>query len=276
MKHGTFDEYPKDSLELPEKAILTIWDCLARYQEDLVLVGGLAVRHLTKPLPTGLPGPVTLDVDFGVNIGASGGQYPGIRDTLSGHGFAWKEGRFQRSFGEKTLYVDLLTHDAESDRGTVAVDDGLGVSIFPGIERALQNYRNIEINGMNLLGVSVRLKVKVAEVGPLLVLKLNAYGGPEGRKAGKDAHDILLLVSHYLEGSRKASQSFASEKAAGNRGFPAAQKCLEQCFTHPEAEGPMACATFRLGYAHNEGALADESLRLRQQCVTLAEALLNI
>lgn len=77
MKHDTFDKYPADSLELPTQALLTTWDCLPDFRNDLVLVGGLAVRYLTKPPAEGLPGPVTLDVDFGVSIAADGGAYPG-------------------------------------------------------------------------------------------------------------------------------------------------------------------------------------------------------
>jgi hypothetical protein len=37
----------------------------------------------------------------------------------------------------------------------------------------------------------------------------------------------------------------------------------------------MACAAFRLNNRHELPALAAESLRIRQQCVTLAEALLG-
>ena len=64
MKHDTFDKYPADSLELPTKALLTIWDCLPDFRAELVLVGGLAVRFLTKPPGAGEPGAVTLDVDL--------------------------------------------------------------------------------------------------------------------------------------------------------------------------------------------------------------------
>ena len=104
VKHDTFDKYPADSLELPTQALLTIWDCLPDFREDLVLVGGLAVRFLTKPPMEGMPGAVTLDVDFGVSIAAeSGGGYPGIRESLSGHGFQWEKGRFTRKFSNLEL-----------------------------------------------------------------------------------------------------------------------------------------------------------------------------
>jgi len=73
-KFGKFDDYPPRSLESAEAALLTAWRSLERYQDDLVLVGGLAVHYLTRRDVPGLPGAVTLDVDLGITLGASGGQ----------------------------------------------------------------------------------------------------------------------------------------------------------------------------------------------------------
>ena len=55
MKHDIFSKYPADSLELPQRALLTAWDCLSAFRNDLVLIGGLAVRHLTRPPKAGVP-----------------------------------------------------------------------------------------------------------------------------------------------------------------------------------------------------------------------------
>lgn len=111
MKHDTYSGYIEGAssgrLELPQQALLTAWDCLVSYQDDLVLIGGLAIRQLTHPPKGGLPGPVTLDVDFGISIAASGGQYSSIRDTLSGHGFKWDGKRFKRAVCV-TLALELL------------------------------------------------------------------------------------------------------------------------------------------------------------------------
>ncbi len=87
MKHDTFDKYPADSLDLTQRALLTTWDCLSDFRDDLVLVGGLAVRYLTRRAEEGLPDAVTLDVDFGISIGTSNGMYGSIRQTLSAHDF---------------------------------------------------------------------------------------------------------------------------------------------------------------------------------------------
>lgn len=108
----------------------------------------------------------------------------------------------------------------------------------------------------------------------MLVLKLNAFGGPSGRKAPKDAHDILYLAMNYLEGPQTAVESFQAEQRAGNRGMANALKCLKAYFAGPDSQGPMACAAFRLGHSHLDPRYEMESLRIRQQCVTLAQRLL--
>lgn len=163
MKHDTFDQYPSDKLDLPAQALLTVWDCLPDYRADLVLVGGLAVRYLTKPPVSGMPGAVTLDVDLGISMAADGGAYPGIRENLSGHGFHWDKGRFVRMFDDWPLHLDLLTDDGAADHGTVVIDDGLQVGVFPGIDRALVCHRQIKISGKTLSGVALEENVKVAE-----------------------------------------------------------------------------------------------------------------
>ena len=272
MKHDTFDKYPSDSLDLTQRALLTTWDCLSDFRNDLVLVGGLAVRYLTRRAEVGLPDAVTLDVDFGISIGTSNGMYGSIRQSLSAHDFDWKGGRFSRVFGKMTLFVDLLTDNDQATEGNVIVDDGLSVSVMPGITRALERNRILDVSGKTLLGVETSQKVRVAEVGPMLVLKLNAFAG---RKAPKDAHDVAYLAMHYLNGVDKAVDGFAEEKAAGNRGMPRALQTLKSFFSDADEQGPVSCAAFRMNNEHESPERMEESLLIRQQCVTLAQALLS-
>lgn len=279
MKHDTYSGYAdgsgSDRLELPQQTLLTAWDCLVSYQDDLVLIGGLAIRHLTHPPKGGQPGPVTLDVDFGINIAASGGQYASIRDNLSAHGFQWNGKRFKKAVEGMDVHIDLLTEDDRSSWGTVGVDDGLAASLFPGINRALRCYRTLRVEGPNLLGARQTQNIRISEVGPLLVLKLNAFGGPGGRKAPKDAHDILYLALNYLDGTDKALAGFQAEKSAGNPGMVHAMTALRAYFQDANSLGPISCAAFRMDNQHLEPGRREESLRIREQCVTLARELLK-
>ncbi|MBE7496850.1 MAG: hypothetical protein HS117_18060 [Verrucomicrobiaceae bacterium] len=273
MKHATFDAYPPEGLDLARRTLITVWDSLAAYHDDLVLVGGLAVDLLTHPAAEGTPGAVTMDVDLGVSLAAGEGMYGSITDTLAGHGFRWEEGRFIRVIEGLKMYVDLLTDDGRSKRGTAMVDAGLGVSIMPGIERALLSRHAISVSGHSLVGGQRTVLVQTASVGPLLVLKLNAFGGPTGRKAPKDAHDVMHLLTNYAEGPSAAVAAFHAEREV-NRGMAGAVEALKTCFLSAEADGSLACAAFRLNNQHTKPELAAESLQIRQQCVTLAEALL--
>src|SRR5947207_1901489 len=100
-KFSSFAEYPPRSLAGAEAALLTAWASLERFHDDLVLVGGLAVKYLTKQGAGLLPGPVTIDVDLGVRLAAeAGGQYGSMADDLSGQGFKLDEkGRYDVLLG---------------------------------------------------------------------------------------------------------------------------------------------------------------------------------
>jgi len=274
-KFERYSDYSDAGTEIAEQALLTAWDSLAAFSEDLVLVGGLATRYLTKPDEGGAYRPVTIDVDFGVTIGVSSSWYPSIKSNLSGHGFEWAGQRFHKNVEGQDLYIDLLTDDGVSDRGTVAVDDGLAVSVVPGVGRALERNRLVRVSGRNMIGAEVEQLVRVADVGPMLVLKLNAFGGPGGRKAGKDVHDVMHLALDCNDGIDHAIEAFNEEVRVGNRGAPFAVNCLKEYYKDEDAPGPMACAAFRMNNEHLQPNRAEESLMLWQQCVTLAHELMG-
>src|SRR5712692_5866722 len=142
-KFGSFAEYPAESLRGAEAALLTAWATLHRYHDELVLVGGLAVKYLTKPSSGLLPGPVTMDVDLGVALGAEGGQYGMIADDLIGQGFKRAESRrFVHSFEGMSLYIDFLTEDPTRTKGTADVE-GVQAGVFPGVDRALATRQDV-------------------------------------------------------------------------------------------------------------------------------------
>lgn len=281
MKFERYDKYLAAETNLPPRALLTTWDALADFHDDLVLVGGLAVRYLTKPPLAGQPGPVTLDVDFAVSLAVDGGLGPTIRSALREQEFRWdaEQKRFSRDLPGLRLHLDLLTDDGKSDKGTRIVDDGLVVSVLPGIDRALACVRVMPVTGTDLSGAVRTLHIKVAEVGPMLALKLNAFGGPDGRQGQpggeKDAHDIHYLVMRYVDGFEAAVDGFQAEKAAGNRAMRHALACLQRDFVGVDAPGPMACARFRIPGWPERSDNADAALALRQECVTLVQALLQ-
>lgn len=271
-KFASFAEYPPRSLAGAEAALLTAWASLERFHGDLVLVGGLAVKYLTKRGGGLLPGPVTMDVDFGVTLAAEGGQYGTIADDLEGQGFKCDEkGRYVRQFETMPVFIDFLTEHSTATEGTAMVD-GVPAGVFPGVARALTTRRKIIVEGKDLFGVVQRAVVPVAGIGALLVLKLNAFAG---RQQPKDAYDVLLGVSRHTDGPEAAIAAFQVEATANNRGYARAAETLKKHFSEADHSGPLRCAAFALD---GQTGLDDRPTRQRQiaeQMVTIGQALLG-
>jgi len=271
-KFGSFAEYPARSLAGAEAALLTAWASLNRFHADLVLVGGLAIKYLIKPGGTLLPGPVTLDVDLGVKLAVEGGQYGSIADDLCGLGFKRDpKGRYVREFEAQPVFIDFLTEHETVTTGTIVLE-GVPAGILPGVNRALATRRNITIVGRDLFGVEQRLSVPVSGIGPLLVLKLNAFAG---RQQPKDAYDVLLGVTRYVEGADAAVREFQAEAGAGNRGYTRASATLKEHFREPGHSGPTRCVAFALGKPTPTKDLATRRNQIAEQMVTVAQALLG-
>lgn len=267
-KFGTFGAYPKDSLASAEKALLTAWRSLERYHDDLVLVGGLAVHYLTKRTGADLPGAMTMDVDFGISLVASGDQYGTIKSDLAGLDFKPEGNRMVRKHGGLNLYLDFLTEDPPSMTGARMVDDVVA-SVIPGINRALSQRREVRVTGLDLYGVRQECEIAVADIGPLLVLKLNAFGGPTGRRLPKDAYDVLLAVTRFVDGPAAAVAGFQGEGMAANTGYEFALKALREDFVDPAQDGPVRAAEFLPGGPARRD-------RLREDVATVGRMLLGI
>jgi hypothetical protein len=266
-KFGTFGDYPKESVPSAEAALLTAWLSLKRYHDDLVLVGGLAVHYLTRRDLGGLPGGVTMDVDFGIALGASGGQYGTIKSDLAGLDFVSEGDRLVRKFGDLALYLDFLTEDPPAVTGARMVDDVIA-SLIPGVNRALACRRMVTVKGRDLYGAEQNCKVAVADIGPLLVLKLNAFGGPTGRRLPKDAYDVLLAVTGFVDGPAAAVAAFRAEADARNSGYASAISVLRADFSDPGQDGPVRAADFRAGSVEDRN-------RIRQDVATVGKFLLG-
>ena len=241
-----------------------------------MLLGGIVPLYLCKH-PTGeraLPRPATLDVDFGISLGASAGQYGTLSTDLRAQGFrpsAQHSGRFEREVGGFTVYVDFLVEDGNQPRGTRLVDD-VPASVMPGVVRALKTARRVPVTGLDLYGAEQRVTARVCEVGPFLTLKLRAF---LHRQQGKDAFDLLYTLLHYDGGTDAAIAAFAAEVSAENPAMPDAKHALETLFADENAPGPVKAAHFVHG-ASQPGESADlrmSRLQVRQDMQFAADAL---
>ena len=276
MKFATYAEYDPKGVALCVPALLTVWAGIQRFSEDLVLVGGLVPHFICRhpEAAGGLPRPATLDVDIGVALATSSGQYGSLRTDLQAQGFkltAPDDTRFQRVVGIYTIYLDFLVERPPATRGSAVVDD-IPANIMPGIERALLTARTMTIAGKDLFGADQSIPVRVCEVGPYLVLKLRAFAQ---RQAPKDAFDLLYTVRHYDGGTDAAIAAFAAELAQKNSAMSDAVACLGAHFANEESSAPVRAAHFVHGPVDTND--SDDVTQARQQIqqdmVTLGAAL---
>ena len=275
MKFDSYADYDPRATSQTLPAFLTVWPGLGNYHDDLVLLGGMVPLYLCRH-PTGeraLPRPATLDVDFGISLGASAGQYGTLATDLRAQGFRPSDtqpGRFERAVGSFTVYVDFLVENGDQPRGTRLVDD-VPASVMPGVVRALQTARRMPVVGTDLYGAEQRVTARVCEVGPFLVLKLRAF---LHRQQGKDAFDLLYTLLHYDVGTEAAIAAFAAEAAACNPAMPDARRAMQTLFTDENAPGPVKAAHFVYGPV-TAGESADTRLRrlqLRQDVLSVTAA----
>ena len=244
MKHTHHSDYTgKDTLR-SESALLTVWAVLRDFREDLVLVGGLVPRYLCTPQAGELQA-VTMDVDLGVSLGLSSGQYETTRNRLANAGFAWRDKRFVKEIDGAALFIDFLTDKPTPDaKDSVMVDD-IPVSAQPGVQRALDVCREVAICGHDLYGAEVTEKVRVCEVGPYICLKLLAY---HNRAQSKDVFDVVRCVRDYDKGAQEAVRLFRLE-ANANPAYAAALCILKERFATDKAKGPVQYTDFCQGEA---------------------------
>jgi len=214
-----------------------------------------------------------LDVDLGIALGASAGQYGTLARDPHAQGFKPSEkepGRFEKGIGDLTLYRDFLVEDGAQPRGTRMVDD-VRASFMPGVVRALETSRVMIIEGIDLFGAQQKISSRVCEVGPFLVLKLRAF---LHRQQGKDAFDLLYTLSYSDAGTPAAVDAFAAEAKAGNPAFPDAKRALKTLFSAEHSPGPVKAAHFVFGPPSPSDSADFRTRRLQVQQDAVSAALM--
>jgi len=243
VKHEHHDQYAPGDTERAESALLTVWAVLEDFREEIVLVGGLVPRYICHRSLSDLQ-PVTMDVDIAVALALSSGLYDTTSRRLDGAGFTWRDRRFQKQVGNSVLYLDLLTDRPRKDSPESAMVDDIPVSAVYGVQRALEEFREVEIVGRDLYNAAVTERVRVCEVGPFVCLKLQAYGS---RHQSKDVFDLVRVVRDYDRGGPGQAAGLFHAEQERNLAYDVAIKVLAGHFSGPESKGPAQYADFCLG-----------------------------
>lgn len=278
MKYDTYSTYDPRATSQSLPTFLTIWPALGRHHDDLVLLGGLVPICICKH-PEGedsLPRPATLDVDLGIALGASAGQYGTLSSDLHAQGFratGHNKARYAKQVNRFEMYIDFLVEDGTASEGVRMVDD-VQANVVPGVVRALETARTIQLSGRDLLGADQNILARVCEVGPYLALKLRAF---KFRQQPKDAFDILYTVKHHDGGPEAAVDAFKKEVSENNPACPDAIECLTNDFKNENSSGAVRAAHFVLG---ENKRMESKETRLRrtliqQDMVDIAAALVS-
>jgi len=98
------------------------------------------------------------------------------------------------------------------------------------------------VEGKDIFGAPQRCQVWVADI-VLDCPEAERLWSPTGRKQPKDAYDVLLAVTRFVDGPRAAWKGSGGSKAK-NTGFGFAVKSLQTYFIDPGQDGPIRAAEF--------------------------------
>ncbi len=272
MKMEHYENYSAADTVRSESVLLTVWAVLRDLVEDLVLVGGLVPRYLCRPGASQLEA-VTMDVDLGVSLGISSGIYDTTKTRLEKAGFDWKDKRFIKTVGNTNLFVDFLTDKPSKDAPDSAMVDDIPVSAVFGVNRALAQYREVDVPGKDLYGAQVTERIKVCEVGPFICLKLLAY---HNRAQSKDVFDLVRAVRDYDQGTEAAVAAFHAESGR-NLAFEYAIHTLQERFGETTSKGPVQYSDFCTGSLMSDSSADAEFVRAQyaNETIDVARALIS-
>lgn len=280
MSRARFDDYDQETTARCERALLTLLGDLGPWRERIYLAGGLAPRYLVGRLPEGAAAHVgTTDVDLiiGLALGDESAEtYRTLQNNLDTSGFTQAEPsfRWERKVDGIKVAVEFLCETESVEQGRIFRPKGehtgskLGAFNVRGAQLAALDFIEHEIEGERLDGGGAsRVTLRVANVLPYVVLKINAF---QDRHANKDAYDLVFVLLNYGDGAREAGAVAARSPVARSPQVAAAMVLLAERFETVSHDGPSAYAQFLAAPGD-----VDDGARLRQEALAVVRAFLS-
>jgi hypothetical protein len=154
----------------------------------------------------------------------------------------------------RSLYIDFLTEDADL-RGSGRQIDGITASLCPGIDRTLQTRRWVEVEGKDVYGSQRTLKVPIADIGPLLVLKLNAFEG----ETSEGCLRRFAPRDRMARGSGSGRSCFSSRRSGRKQRILPSKACCGGAFRFPRPTGSHTSHAIYVWRQSRLGELGKES-----------------
>lgn len=252
--------------------VITLLGALGPWRERIYMVGGLAPRYIVGHLPEGARGHVgTTDIDLviGLALGDETAEtYRTLQNNLEKAHFAQTHPSFRwaRDVEGVTVFVEFLCETAEVAPGRIYRPKGEGTGAkfgafnVRGAHLVRDDFIQRELEGERLDdGGRSKVKVRVANILPYVVLKIFAF---QDRHGNKDAYDLVYTLLHHEGGPRAAGAAARAIPLADNDQVGEALMLLGERFRDIGQDGPRAYATF-LAERHD----SDEAARLCQEAV---------
>lgn len=237
-----------------DTALRTLLSQLGPWADRLVLVGGLSPRYIVPVPPDGIdPHMGTTDIDLVLRLAVpegAGSPDVSLAEQLHSLGFSPKMEpelpggpafRWVRDVKGFKVKVEFMCPAAGRQGLTVDPDplpnvgEELGALRLTGAELVGLDYVERELTGPTMGGDEVRVRLRVTDLVPFLVLKAFAL---DERNKDKDAYDIVWLLSAYPEGPSDAARAALESPVVDELVVRDAIVCLRAHFSHPEGRGP--------------------------------------
>lgn len=243
----TRSDYPDELTQAAKSVLIEVIHILGEYREHIVLVGG-SVPELLISNPSN-PHVGSTDVDLAINhreLNEPG--YKAIQVLLAENDYVQSDEQpfiYTKSVlvGSKeiSIHVDFLAGEYEGTGKSRRTQKVLDISPrkVRGADIVFDSYEEIEIVGKLPSGVMDKVRLKVASIPALLVMKGIAL---RDRKKEKDAYDIYFVIRHYTGGL----EALASEinKILSNGLVQEGFRNIAEAFSSTEDFGPSWVADF--------------------------------
>lgn len=249
--------YETSVAELCERALVTVIGHAGYWGEHLYLVGGLAPRYLASAdSPMALHGPHagTRDVDLAVVLAVHEQRegYETLVRAVRASGFKQSRSQSNPSFrwhstvDGRRIELEFLGETEEVEPGQPfrprhGVGSGFQVLNIPGVELLQHDHIVVPVTAERLEGGRTTVKVRVAGLLPLVVLKTRAY---VSRQSPKDAYDLVYLLSNQDEGPRGAGALMSASPVSGDSMVEDAMTLLSAHFAEPTNDAPTDYGRF--------------------------------
>lgn len=202
--------------------------------------------------------------------------YRTLQNNLDTSGFKQAEPsfRWERKVEGIKVAVEFLCETDSVEQGRIFRPKGehtgskLGAFNVRGAQLAALDFIEHEIEGERLDGGGAsRVTLRVANVLPYVVLKINAF---QDRHANKDAYDLVFVLLNYGDGAREAGAVAARSPVARSPQVAAAMVLLAERFETVGHDGPSAYAQFLVPPGD-----VDDGARLRQEALAVVRTFLT-